>query len=239
MNERLLKQLKGGLIVSCQALPDEPLHGPQYMARMARAAFEGGAVGIRANGAEDIAAIRETVPLPVIGLLKQVYADSPVFITPTVREAETVIRAGADLVAIDATTRPRPGGAVLADIFAHVHAHWGTPIVADVSSPHEALTAVEAGADIVATTLIGYTDEGVEPPPYEPPMEKIGAIIEAVRPMPVIAEGRIWSPEDARRCIEMGAIAVVVGSAITRPQLITARFVGGIGGAATHELGPR
>lgn len=236
---KLLDQLRGGLIVSCQALPDEPLHGAPFMARMARGAYEGGAVGIRANGVEDIKAIRREVPLPIIGLVKRRYEGSPVFITPTLREVAAVVEAGADLVAIDATDRPRPDGAQLADLFDRIHTRWSTPIVADVSSPVEATRAVEAGADIVATTLIGYTDGQADPEPFEPPLDQIRAIIDAVRPAPVIAEGRIWEPADARRCLEFGALAVVVGTAITRPQLITARFVHGLKGGAVGGTGSR
>lgn len=202
------------------------------MARMARAAYEGGAVGIRANGGEDIAAIRREVPLPIIGLVKRHYPGSPIFITPTLQEVAEVVEAGADLVAIDATARVRPDHLTFAELIGKIRARWEIPVVADVSSPEEAVEALAAGADIVATTLVGYTDETASLAPYEPPLDQIRAIIEAVRPHPVIAEGRVWEPADARRCLEWGALAVVVGSAITRPQVITARFVEGLKGAA-------
>lgn len=221
----VLDQVRGGLIVSCQALPDEPLHGSHFMARMARAAYEGGAVGIRANGADDIRAIRQEVPLPVIGLVKRQYPGSPVFITPTLREVGELVNAGAAMVAVDSTSRSRPDGMTLPELFALIRSRWGIPILADVSSPEEAVRALEAGAQAVATTLIGYTGEGAAPPAYEPPLKQIRAIIEAAKPMPVIAEGRIWEPADARRCLDWGALAVVIGTAITRPQIITARFV--------------
>ena len=224
------------MIVSCQALPDEPLHGAQYMARMARAAYEGGAVGIRANGAQDIAAIRQEVPLPIIGLVKRQYPDSPSYITPTLREVAEVVEAGADMVAIDATARVRPGGESYRELVARVRERWDTVIVADVSSPAEAVEAVAAGADLVATTLVGYTDELRTPFPYKPPLEEISAIIQAVKPVPVLAEGRIWDPADALRCLELGALAVVVGTAITRPQSITARFVEVLKGGRFHGI---
>ncbi len=221
----ILQRLRGGLIVSCQALENEPLHGAAIMARMAVAAWQGGAVGIRANGPADIRAIRAAVPLPLIGLFKD--GTEGVYITPTLAHAREVAEAGADIVALDATQRPRPNGERMADIIAAVHERHGKLVLADVSTLEEALAAAAAGADMVSTTLSGYT-------PYTPQME--GPDLELVRELstrlrvPIIAEGRIHTPEQARAALEAGALAVVVGGAITRPQAITARFVSALPG---------
>ncbi len=221
----ILQRLRGGMIVSCQALEDEPLHGAEIMARMALAARQGGAAGIRANGPADIRAIRAAVPLPLIGLFKD--GTEGVYITPTLAHARKVAEAGADIVALDATQRPRPNGERMAEIIAAVHERHGKLVLADVSTLEEGLLAEAAGADMVSTTLSGYT-------PYSPQME--GPDLELVRELsprlrvPVIAEGRIHTPEQARAALEAGALAVVVGGAITRPQLITARFVSALPG---------
>jgi N-acylglucosamine-6-phosphate 2-epimerase len=218
--DQFITQVRGGLIVSCQALHDEPLHGPHIMARMALAAQQGGAVGIRANGPEDIAAIREAVPLPIIGLYKQDYDDSEVFITPTAQHVRAVVGAGASVVALDATQRQRPNAEALADLIAAVH-EASKLVLADVSTLDEARAAVAAGADLIAPTLSGYT-------PYSPQLAGPDyALLQAMASqltVPVIAEGRIRTPEEARLALEYGAIAVVVGSAITRPQIITRTF---------------
>lgn len=217
--EQFIEQVRGGLIVSCQALPGEPLHGAGIMARMALAAWKGGAVGIRANGADDIRAIRETVPLPIIGIIKD--GDSGVYITPTFRHAQAVVEAGADVVALDATGRPRPDGSLVTELIERIHAECGKPVMADISTLEEALAAEQAGADFVAPTMAGYT-------PYSrqlsgPDFELLRTMASALK-TPVLAEGRIATPEDARMALVCGAMAVVVGSAITRPQEITAHF---------------
>jgi len=211
--------VRGQLIVSCQALPDEPLHGAYIMARMALAAQQGGAAGIRANTPDDIRAIKATVSLPVIGIFKD--GDTGVYITPTFEHARLVAEAGADIIALDATLRPRPDGSTLPDLIRAIHEQLGKPVMADVSTLDEALAAQAAGADIAGPTLSGYT-------PYSPPLTTpdwvlIRAMIAQLR-IPVIAEGRIHTPEDAVTALELGALAVVVGGAITRPQQITARF---------------
>jgi N-acylglucosamine-6-phosphate 2-epimerase len=215
-----LEQVHGKLIVSCQALPGEPLHGADLMARMAVAAWEGGAAAIRANGPVDIQAIRAAVPLAIIGLYKD--GTEGVYITPTFDHARAVAEAGADVIALDGTQRPRPDGNDLSVLIAAIHAELQRPVLADVSTLEEALAAEAAGADIVASTLSGYT-------PYSPQHDQPD--IELIRTMkahlkaPVIAEGRIHTPEQARMALAAGAFAVVVGGAITRPQQITARFV--------------
>lgn len=217
--DEFLDLVRGKLIVSCQALPDEPLHGAHIMARMALAAELGGAAAIRANGVDDIRAIKATVKIPVIGLYKD--GDSDVYITPTVRHALEIVGAGADMVAIDATQRPRPNGDTIAQQINAVHER-GALVLADVSTLAEAQAAVELGADFVAPTLSGYTD-------YSPKLEGPDyALIQAMAqtlPVPTIGEGRIRTPYEARLALDYGAAAVVVGSAITRPLTITEQFV--------------
>ncbi|MDR5709136.1 MAG: N-acetylmannosamine-6-phosphate 2-epimerase [Armatimonadota bacterium] len=233
MGHEAVERLRRGLVVSCQALPGEPLFGSELMARMAVAAYEGGAAGIRVNSREDIRAVREAVPLPVIGLVKRTYPDSPVTITPTLKEAEEAIEAGAHILALDATSRPRPGGISLAGLVREIRGRWRISLWADVSRLEEGVEAARLGFDVVATTLAGYTDRRAPVDPYAPDFTLLQRLVEAVTGrfgIPVVAEGRIWEPGQARRCLELGAFAVVVGSAITRPHLITHRFVAAMKG---------
>jgi N-acylglucosamine-6-phosphate 2-epimerase len=218
----LLARLKGGLIVSCQADPGTPLDRSGFMAALARAAQLGGAAGIRANGPEDIAEIHRTVDLPLIGLWKVDLAGFAVRITPTVDHALQVAAAGADIIALDATDRPHPDGQTLADRISTIHAQTGKPILADVSNFHEAKMAEAAGADLVATTLAGYT--GSDPHMEGPDLELVERLSTELN-IPVIAEGHIGTPEQASLALHRGAFAVVVGSAITRPGWITEQFV--------------
>lgn len=219
-----VSQIHRRLIVSCQALPDEPLHSSYIMGRMAAAAFEGGAAGIRANTPEDIIEIKKTVDLPVIGIVKRIYEGSPVFITPTLREIDELIPAGPDIIALDATSRPRPGGVSLADLLHAVRAKYpGQLLMADCSTAAEAAEADRLGFDFIGTTLVGYTDESRGDLIERNDFEIIRKILASVS-RPVIAEGNIDTPEKARRVIELGCFSVVVGSIITRPQLITRRF---------------
>lgn len=208
------------LIVSCQALEDEPLHGAPIMARMAVAAAQGGAAAIRANSPADIEAIRAAVSLPIIGLYKE--GTEGVYITPTFTHARAIADAGADVIALDATPRPRPSGETLMTLIERIHTELGRPVLADVSTLEEAMAAQAAGADMVAPTLLGYT-------PYtaNSPLSNLELIRQMVAQLqvPVIAEGQIHTPQMAQAALQAGAFAVVVGSAITRPQWITARFV--------------
>jgi N-acylglucosamine-6-phosphate 2-epimerase len=215
----ILERIEGGLVVSCQAGIDEPLHG--CMAGMARAAKEAGAVGIRAEGPQDIRAIREVVDLPILGLYKIRQEGVPVTITPTFESACLVVHAGADVVALDATTAVRPDGLTLAETIARIHGELQRPVLADVSTLAEGVLAVRAGADAVAPTLSGYTPQS--PRQEGPDWELLAALIRELD-VPVLMEGRIWEPREARQALDLGAWAVVVGSAITRPQLIAARF---------------
>lgn len=211
--------IQGKLIVSCQALADEPLYGSDVMARMAAAAKIGGAAAIRANSPADIRAIKEAVDLPLIGLYKE--GDSGVYITPTFEHAQAIAAAGADVIALDCTDRPRPDGSHVRELLARIHSELKKPTFADVSTLAEAKQAADAGACMAAPTLAGYTD--ASPTSAEPDFDLLSQMA-AQLAIPVIAEGRIHTPEQARKALELGAWAVVVGAAITRPRTITARF---------------
>jgi N-acylglucosamine-6-phosphate 2-epimerase len=221
MTPSIFDRLRGGLIVSCQALEDEPLHGAQIMAAMARAAQQGGAVGIRANSPVDVAAIRAAVDLPIIGLYKASLPGEVVYITPTAAHARQVAEAGADIIALDATLRPHPAGLDAAGLLRAVKEITGRPVLADIATYAEGVAAAAAGADAVSTTLSGYTDDS--PRQDDPDFDLLERLVKDLR-VPVIAEGRIATPEQLERALELGAYAVVVGSAITRPQWITRRF---------------
>jgi N-acylglucosamine-6-phosphate 2-epimerase len=225
MNETI-KALKGGLIVSCQALEDEPLHSSYIMGRMAFAAKEGGAIAIRANSYNDIVEIKKTVDLPVLGIVKRDYEDSDVYITPTMKEIEELVEAKAEIIALDATNRIRPQGLTLEVFIKKIREKYeNLLLMADVSTFEEGVRAWELGFDIVSTTMSGYT-------PYSkksdtPDFELLERLVNTVK-VPVIAEGRIWTREEAVKALENGAHAVVVGSAITRPREITRRFADAI-----------
>lgn len=223
--ENILKQIHKGLIVSCQALTDEPLYGSHIMAKMAIAAKKGGAVGIRANYADDIKAIKEVVDLPIIGLVKRDYPDSDAYITPTIKEVEEVVEAGADIVAVDATNIVKPGGVTTEKLIADIRRQFDIIILADISTLEEAIIAEKAGAHMISTTLSGYTPHS--PQLEGPDFKLIEETVEKLN-IPVLGEGRIWTPEEAKKALDLGAHAVVVGSAITRPMEITKRFVKGI-----------
>jgi N-acylglucosamine-6-phosphate 2-epimerase len=218
-----LRRLAGGLVVSCQAREDNPLHGPGFMAAMAQAAVRGGAVGIRADGEADIAAIRAAVgpDVPIMGIFKVKQADGSLFITPSVESARNVIAAGAELVALDGTPRRRPGGDSLRDVVEAIHAAGGAAL-ADVGTLEHARYAIDCAVDAVGTTLSGYTPDS---PKQEGPDFALLEQLAAEAGIPVFAEGRIWTREEARRAIDLGASFVVVGTAITNPMAIAARFV--------------
>ncbi|MGL4403449.1 MAG: N-acetylmannosamine-6-phosphate 2-epimerase [Fusobacteriaceae bacterium] len=219
--EIILKSIKGRLIVSCQALKNEPLHSSFIMGRMAYAAFQGGACGIRANGVGDIAEIKKNVELPIIAIIKQNYGKNPVFITPTMEEIDELVEEGAEIIAIDATRRSRPDGKTLEEFIGQIREKYPNQILmGDISTLEEALEAEKLGIDIVGTTLVGYTEYTIG----RDPIKELKKVIDGVR-IPVIAEGNINTPEKARKAIELGAFSVVVGGAITRPQQITKIFV--------------
>jgi len=220
--QTLLPKIRGGLIVSCQALADEPLYGATFMARMALAAQQGGAVAIRANTPVDIQAIHATVDLPIIGLYKEEIPGYPVYITPTLDHARQVAAAGATIIAIDATARPRPQPGTLADFIAAIHAETGCLVLADIATADEGLAAQAAGADLVSTTMSGYTDDSPHLP--GPDLDLVKRLA-AVLTVPLLAEGRFKLPDEVKQALALGATAVVVGGAITRPQQITRWFV--------------
>ena len=223
MNEKI-ESLKGKLIVSCQALPHEPLHSAFIMGRMALAAKEGGAYGIRANTKEDIAEIQTQVDLPVIGIVKRDYEDSKVYITPTMREINELMEVRPDIIALDATHSLRPGGRTLDEFYREIRKSYPEQLLmADCSTVEEALHADQLGFDFIGTTLVGYTDQSKSLKIESNDFEIIRQIVAKVKHR-VIAEGNINTPEKARRVIELGAFSVVVGSIITRPQLITKSF---------------
>ena len=223
MNEKI-ESLKGKLIVSCQALPHEPLHSAFIMGRMALAAKEGGAYGIRANTKEDIAEIQTQVDLPVIGIVKRDYEDSKVYITPTMKEINELMEVSPDIIALDATHSLRPGGRTLDEFYREIRNSYPEQLLmADCSTVEEALFADQLGFDFIGTTLVGYTDQSKSLKIESNDFEIIRQIVAKVKHR-VIAEGNINTPEKARRVIELGAFSVVVGSIITRPQLITKSF---------------
>lgn len=211
----LFSRIEGGLVVSCQALEDEPLHSAEIMARMAEAAMIGGAVGIRCNGVEDTKAIRAKVDLPLIGLWK--VGREGVYITPTADHALSIINAGAEMVALDAT---KMRANLESDVLA-IHKVGGL-VMADISTYEEALMAADVGVDCISTTLSGYTEWS--PRQEAPDFDLVNRLSNRLS-IPVIAEGRINTPELLEEAFAVGAFAVVVGSAITRPQWITSNFI--------------
>lgn len=220
----MLEMIKGKLIVSCQALVNEPLHSSFIMGRMAKAAKEGGAVAIRAQGIEDILEIKKVTNLPIIGIIKRDYEDSEIYITPTKKEIDELLKSGCEMIALDATKRKRPNKEELKDLIKYIKEH-DILVMADISTYEEAITAYEYGADCVSTTLAGYT-------PYSinldgPNLELIKMLVRDLK-IPVIAEGKINTPQDLIDVFNLNVHSAVVGSAITRPQLITEKFVNAI-----------
>ena len=214
---------RGSLVVSCQAGPGNPLDSPGSMALMAQAAEAGGAGAIRANGPADVAAIRAVTSLPIIGLHK-LGDPSGVFITPTYEAAVGIVAAGADLIALDGTLRARPDGQRLDQQIRRIHDELGVPVLADVDTLEAGLAARDAGADLIATTLSGYTNGRTPTAPDVELVRQLAAELDC----PVVAEGRIRTPHDVRAVCDAGAYAVVVGHAITDPMDITSRLVSAI-----------
>ncbi|MFJ7755721.1 N-acetylmannosamine-6-phosphate 2-epimerase [Peribacillus muralis] len=227
--QNVLDTIHKGLIVSCQALENEPLHSSFIMGRMAVAAKEGGAKCIRANSVADIIEIKKNVDLPVIGIIKQVYGQNDVYITPTMTEIDALMETKAEIIATDATARVRPDGKSLEQFYHEIRAKYpDVLLMADVSSKEEAIYADELGFDIVAPTLYGYTNETSGQKIYHDDYAVLKDIVQVVKMAKVIAEGNVITPEIARSVLDMNVHAVVVGGAITRPQQITKRFVDAI-----------
>ncbi len=213
--------MHGGLVVSVQAAPGTPLASPETMSAIARAAELGGAAGIRAEGVADIRAVKDAVGVPVIGLVKRDVPGSPVRITASLEDARAVAAAGADVVAVDATLRARPDGMATQDFLAALSAELEAPLLGDVDSFESAAAALAAGADAVATTLSGYTGGGSAP--EEPDLELLERLA-AELDCPVLAEGRYSTPDDVAAAFDAGAWAVVVGTAISDPTVLTRRL---------------
>lgn len=226
----LLEQLRGRLVVSCQAYPGEPMLDPKTMAQVAQSAVIGGAVGIRGKGLDDLRAMRDAVDVPIIGLVK--VGDTGVYITPTLKDCLEVAATGCEIVALDGTRRPRPDGRTLAETIVGLKAEYPDILVmADCGSLGDAQAAAEAGADVLGTTLAGYSGE--RPKTEGPDWECIDEILAFGREVgrPVFVEGRIHTKEQAAETIRRGAWSVVVGTAITHPATITRWFADAVDGA--------
>ncbi|MDZ4993735.1 putative N-acetylmannosamine-6-phosphate 2-epimerase [Clostridium perfringens] len=216
----MLDGVKGNLIVSCQALADEPLHSSFIMGRMAIAAKEGGAVAIRAQGVSDINEIKEVTKLPIIGIIKRNYDDSEIYITPTMKEVDELLGTDCEMIALDATKRKRPNNENIKDLVDAIH-EKGKLAMADVSTFEEGIEAEKIGFDCISTTLSGYTPYSKQSNSVD--FELLEELVKTVK-IPVICEGRINTPEELKKAFDLGAYSAVVGGAITRPQQITKRF---------------
>ena len=221
----MLKSLRNKVVVSVQAMPDEPLYKEECLSAMMRSVINGGAEILRVAGARDVRNAK-AMGVTVIGLTKPDGLPDNwkeiVYITPTLKEVNELIDAGADIIAFDGTSRPRPNDCTLDEIIKKIH-EAGRLAMADIATIDEAINCAELGADIVSTTLSGYTMESLSDSD-EPDYELLKKIVKRAN-IPVILEGRIWEPEQVKKAFEFGAYCVVIGSAITRPQLITKRFI--------------
>ena len=217
----LIEQLRGSVIVSCQARPGEPFDAPHFIAEFAKSAKIAGAKGLRINKGENIRAVKQAVDLPVIGIRKREVEGHSVFITPSLEDVQEVIDAGADIVALDGTARPRPGNESLKTLIDYCHAR-GVPVLADIATVSDAEYAYRQGADMIATTLAGYTEDTQERelPDFELLREAAGRV-----PIPVLLEGGIVDPEHVTVAFQNGAYAVIIGKAVTMPHFIARRFV--------------
>lgn len=223
-----MERVKNQLIVSCQALEEEPLHSSFIMGRMAVAAEEGGAKGIRSNSVADVKEIKSQIDLPVIAIIKREYEEAEAFITPTIKEVDELMEAKPDVIAVDATSSTRPNGETLDEFFAQIKAKYpDQPLMADCSTLEEMLYADRLGFDYIGTTLVGYTSQSKGTKIETNDFEIIRQLL-AEAENKVIAEGNINSPEKARRVLDLGCYSVVVGSSITRPQLITKTYTDAI-----------
>lgn len=226
MTPPLLDKLRGGLIVSCQAEAGTPLGQPEILAALAAAAERGGAVGIRANGPENLMAVCAAVQIPVLGIYKVVRPESEVTITPTFADAEQICRAAhPPIIAFDATPRPRPSGEDWCLLLKRLQTELNVLVMADISTYEEGMAAAEAGADLIATTLSGYTPATAAKKASGDPDLELVRRLAAATTVPIICEGRVHSPEQARAALDAGAWAVVVGTAITAIDWVTRRYI--------------
>jgi N-acylglucosamine-6-phosphate 2-epimerase len=228
-----IKDLENGLIVSCQASEGEALCTPSHIKALALSAIAGGAKGLRLEGVDNISHVKKSsrlpIGIPIVGLVKDpaIANDDRMkktYITNTFAAAKSIAEAGADIIAFDATPRPRPDGSTVTDMIEKIHKELDKPAWADVATFAEGIAALEAGADVVSTTMFGYTEETSIPREQGPGFDLLKELADHSS-VPVILEGRVWVPEEVKQAFELGAYAVVVGSAITRPHLITERFV--------------
>jgi N-acylglucosamine-6-phosphate 2-epimerase len=220
----MTEPLKYGLVVSCQAEGDSPFNNVQSIVAFARAAEMGGAIAVRINGTDHIRHVREAVRIPIIGLVKSEYPTGEILITGTLEEVDSIIKAGADIVATDGTYRARPNGLTGTAMLLEIKKRFDIPIIADISTLDEGIDALESGADYAATTLSGYTRETANTVTDEPDYQLLYDLAQRF-PARVVAEGRVWTPGQAAHALKLGAHAVVVGTAITRPVEIVRRFV--------------
>ena len=228
MND-LIAKLSGGLIVSCRSENDDPFNTPELIAKFALAAQMGGAAAIRAQGIENIKAIREQVSIPIIGIVEGRFENDWVCITPDFSDIDNIIDAGADIIALDVTPRKRPNGMDGIEFFDDVRNKYDIPFMADISSFEEGIRAAEMGADILATTLSGFTHYTEKFATNQPDYELVEQLFRGTK-IPTVASGRIWNPQQAHEALTRGAFSVIVGSAITRPRDITKKFVEAIKG---------
>ena len=223
----VIEKIKGTVVVSVQAMPSEPLYLEKCMVAMMKSVVTGGAGALRVAGARDVRNAKRLFHVPVIGLTKPNVIPKNwkeiVYITPTIKDVIELVEAGADIIATDGTQRKRSNNEKLADLIKYIHINKRLAM-ADISTVEEGIKAQEAGADILSTTLAGYTLESASSPVNGPDFELLEELVKATS-IPVVLEGRIWEPEQVNKAFNLGAHCVVIGSAITRPQLITKRFV--------------
>jgi N-acylglucosamine-6-phosphate 2-epimerase len=216
-----LEQLQGGLIVSCQAPKDSPMHDPQVIAAMALTAQKRGAVALRIESPAHIQAVRRVVSLPIIGLWKRIHPGSSVYITSTFEDAQTLVEAGADIVALDATERPRVDGVTIQELLPKIRQKLAVPVMADIATVEEGTLSADLGADLIGTTLYGYTEatQNSTPPGFD-----LLHTLAMQLSVPVICEGGIATPEAVAKAYQLGAFSVVVGTAITGIDANVAAF---------------
>ncbi len=212
----VIQRIQNGLIVSCQAPIESPMHAPVVIAAMAQAAINQGAVGVRLDTPAHVEAVRTQITAPIVGLWKQQIPGFEVYITPQFHHAAAIAQAGAEVIAIDATRRDRPGGETVAALISRIHKELGKLVMADVDTLEAAIAAAKAGADLIGTTLYGYTSATQQQTP--PGFDLLAQMVEAIE-VPIICEGGIASPQMARKALDLGAYAVVVGTAITGIEL--------------------